>query len=90
MELQYPLYKESTLLTLYRNRFAVGSLDLDYAFRKTGELRLGYEGGYQHLSPQIGYAAQLPIVSGATGDVKLQYSLNKLDDKNCTAQWRNR
>ena len=77
---QYPLYKESSLLALYRNRLLGGGLDLGYAFGRTGELRLGYEGGYQHLSPQIGNVAELPTVSGATGDVKLQYSLNKLDE----------
>ncbi len=77
---QYPLYKGSTLLALYRNRVALGHLDLGYGFGRTGELRLGYEGGYEHLSPQIGNDAELPTVSGATGDVKLQYSLNKLDD----------
>lgn len=77
---QYPVYKESTLLALYRNRVALGNLDLGYAFGRTGEVRLGYEGGYQHLSPQIGNVAVLPNVSGATGDVKLQYLLNRLDD----------
>jgi NTE family protein len=77
---QYPLYSGSTLLALYRNRLALGGLDLGYAFGRTGELRLGYEGGYQHLSPQIGNDAELPTVSGATGDVNLQYSLDKLDD----------
>jgi NTE family protein len=78
--LQYPVYKGSTLLALYRNRLTVGSLDLGYGFGRTGELRLGYEGGYQHLSPQIGNDAELQTVSGARGDVKLQYSLNRLDD----------
>jgi len=77
---QYPLYKESTLLALYRNRLLVGGFDLGYAFGRTGELRLGYEGGYQHLSPQVGNVAELPTVSGGTGNVRLQYSLNKLDD----------
>jgi len=77
---QYPLYKESTLLALYRHRLVGGGFDLGYAFGRTSELRLGYEGGYKHLSPQIGNVAELPTVSGATGDVKLQYSLNKLDD----------
>lgn len=77
---QYPVYKGSSLLALYRNRLAAGNLDLGYAFGRTGEVRLGYEGGYQHLSPQIGNQAELPNVSGATGDVKLQYLLNRLDD----------
>ena len=77
---QYPLYKGSSLLALYRNGLAVGNLDLGYEFGRTGEIRLGYEGGYQHLSPQIGNVAELPKVSGATGDVKLQYLLDRLDD----------
>ena len=77
---QYPLYKGSSLLALYRNRMTGGAVDFGYAFGRIGELRLGYEGGYQHLSPQIGNVAELPNVSGGTGDVRLQYSLNRLDD----------
>jgi len=77
---QYPLYNGSSLLALYRNRTSLGGLDLGHVFGRTGELRLGYEGGYQHLSPQIGNDARLPTVSGTTGDVKLQYSLDRLDE----------
>jgi NTE family protein len=76
----YPLYFKRDLLALYRNRLAGGGIDVGYGFGRTGELRLGYEGGYQHLSPQIGNATELPTVPGATGDVRLQYSLNTLDD----------
>ena len=47
---------------------------MGYAFGRTGELRLGYEGGYQHLSPQIGNEAELPTVSGATGDATLLHA----------------
>lgn len=78
--IQFPLYNQSNLLALYRNRLTVGGLDLGYGFGRTGELRLGYEGGYQHLSPQIGNDTRLPTVSGTTADVSLQYSLNKLDE----------
>lgn len=77
---QFPLYNGSTLVALYRNRYAIGGLDFGYAFGRTGELRLGYEGGYQHLSPQIGNSQELPTVSGATGDVRLQYQLNAVDE----------
>src|SRR5262249_36591858 len=77
---QFPLYKGSTLLAQYRNRVAVGAVDFGRAFGRIGELRLGYEGGYQHLTPQIGSVDELPTVSGTTGDVKLQYSLDRLDD----------
>jgi NTE family protein len=76
----YPVFNESTLLAVYRNREALGGLDFGYAFGGTGELRVGYEGGYQKLKPQIGDTNILPIVSGATGDVKLQYTLLTLND----------
>jgi NTE family protein len=76
----YPIYNGSTLLTLYRNRTVLGGLDVGYTFGRSGELRLGYEGGYQHLSPQIGNSEVLPTVSGATGDTKIQYTLDMLDD----------
>jgi NTE family protein len=76
----YPVFNESTLLTIYRNREALGGLDFGYAFGSTGELRLGYEGGYKKLKPQIGHTDVLPTVSGATGDVRLQYTLITLDD----------
>ena len=77
---QYPVYNGSNLLALYRNRKSVGGLDLGYSLGRTSELRLGYEGGNQRLSPQIGNDVRLPTVSGTTGDVNLQYSLNRLDE----------
>lgn len=77
---QFPLYRESTLLALFRSRVAVGDLDFGYAMGRTGEVRFGYEGGYQRLSPHIGNDAVLPTVSGATGAAKLQYTLDTLDD----------
>jgi NTE family protein len=77
--IQYPLFSGDTLLALYRNREALGGLDLGYAFGRTGELRLGYEGGYRKLTPQIGNSSQLPTVSGVTQDVRLQVVFNTLD-----------
>jgi len=79
---QFPLYNGNTLAALYRNRQVLGGLDLGYEFGRTGELRLGYEGGYRHLSAEIGAAfggTELPTISGVTGDVRLQYTLNTLD-----------
>jgi NTE family protein len=76
---QYPLYQSDTLLALYRNRSVLGGLDLGYIFGRRGELRLGYEGGYQRFSPQVG-VKELPTVSGATGDVRLQYALVTVDN----------
>jgi NTE family protein len=76
---QFPLFSGNDFLALYRNRMALGGLDVGYAFGKTGELRFGYEGGYEQLKPQIGRTSELPTVAGPTGDVRLQYILDTLD-----------
>ena len=47
---QYPLYNGNTLFFLYRNRTALGGVDVGYGFGRTGELRLGYEGGSTPLT----------------------------------------
>jgi NTE family protein len=74
------VYNGNTLTATYRTRQALGGLDVGYGFGTTGELRLGYEGGYEKLSPQIGNSTVLPTVSGGTGDVRLQYQVNTLDN----------
>ena len=77
---QQYVYNNNTWLATYRNRQVLGGLDVGYGFGTTGELRVGYEGGYEKLSPQIGNSSVLPTVSGGTGDVRLQYQLNTLDN----------
>lgn len=77
---QYPVYDGNNLVSVYRNRTIIGGLDFGYAFGRTGELRLGYEGGYQRFSPQVGSIKELPTVSGGTGDVRLQYTFQTVDD----------
>jgi len=74
------VYSGSNLVADYRERVVGGGLDLGYGFGRTGELRLGYEGGYEHLSRTIGNPTALPVISGGTGDVRLQYVLDTLDD----------
>jgi NTE family protein len=74
------VYSGDTEIATYRNRQIVGGFDVGYQFGTSGELRLGYEGGYEKLSPQIGNSAVLPTVSGPTGDARLQYQLNTLDN----------
>jgi len=76
---QYPLFNGNNLFALYRNREALGGLDLGYEFGRTGELRFGYEGGWQSLKPEIGNTSELPTISGPTGDFRLQYTLDTLD-----------
>jgi NTE family protein len=77
---QFNVYSSNTLLASYRIRQALGGLDTGYAFGRTGEFRLGYEGGYEHATPVIGNIPALPTNSGTTGDVRIQYQLNTLDD----------
>jgi NTE family protein len=74
------VYNANTLIATYRTRQVLGGMDVGYGFGSTGELRVGYEGGYEKLSPKIGNSAVLPTVSGTTGDIRLQYQLNTLDD----------
>ena len=74
------LYNENTLVASYRTRQVLGGVDVGYGFGNTGELRFGYEGGYEKLSPEIGNSSVLPTVSAPTGDVRLQFQLNTLDN----------
>jgi NTE family protein len=74
------IYSDQTLLATYRQRLAGGGVDAGYAFGRTGELRLGYEGAYERLSPIIGNSAVLPTVSGQIGDVRAQYQLEDTDN----------
>jgi len=74
---QLNIYSGNTLQASYRLREFLGGIDTGYAFGRTGELRLGYEGGYQKIYPEIGNVPTLPTTSGATGDVRIQYQLTK-------------
>jgi NTE family protein len=76
---QLNIYSGSDLLASYRLRQALGGLDAGYGFGRVAEFRLGYEGGYERLSPEIGNIPTLPTTSGATGDFRIQYQLTTLD-----------
>ena len=75
---EYNIYSRNDLVAGYRRRQAGGGLDVGYEVGRIGELRLGYEGGEERLSRQIGVPI-LPTVSGATGNARLQFLLNTLD-----------
>jgi NTE family protein len=77
---QLNVYSGNTLQASYRLRQALGGLDTGYGFGRSGEFRLGYEGGYEKVSPEIGNVPTLPTTSGTTGDARIQYQLNTLDD----------
>jgi NTE family protein len=77
---QFNIYSSNTQVASYRIRQALGGLDAGYSFGKTGEFRLGYEGGYEKATPEIGNVPTFPTTSGTTGDARIQYQLNTLDD----------
>jgi NTE family protein len=77
---QVNLFNENTLIASYRLRQVLGGADVGYGFGNTGEFRFGYEGGYEKTFPEIGNSAVFPTVSGGTGDVRVQYQLNTLDN----------
>jgi len=73
------LYDNNQLVSTYRRAVGGGGIDLGYQFGITGELRVGYEGGWEKFDREIG-PSQLPTFSGAYGNVKLQFKLDRLDD----------
>jgi NTE family protein len=74
------LYDENKLTAIYRQTNLGGAVDFGYEFGNTGELRVGYEGGWKRFDPQIGNQKELPTLSGAYGDTRLQYKLIRVDD----------
>jgi NTE family protein len=77
---QYNVYSGSTLEASYRIRQALGGLDIGYTFGRIAEFRLGYEGGWERLSPEIGIIPDLPTTSGPTGDARIQFQVTTLDN----------
>jgi NTE family protein len=77
---QLNVYSGNTLQASYRLRQALGGLDTGYGFGRIAEFRLGYEGGYEKVSPEVGNVSTLPTTSGTTGDARIQFQLNTLDD----------
>jgi NTE family protein len=76
-----PLYvfDNNKLVSIYRETNLGGAADVGYQFGTTGELRVGYEGGWEHFTPEIGNPKELPTFSGAYGITRLQYKLDRLD-----------
>jgi NTE family protein len=74
------IYDNNKLLSIYRRNTGGGGLDVGYQFGTTGELRVGYEGGWERFARQIGNPNELPSVSGTFGDARIQYKLDRLDN----------
>ena len=74
------IYDNNKLLSIYRRNMGGGGVDVGYQFGTTGELRLGYEGGWESFTRQIGNPNELPSISGVFGDTRIQYKLDRLDN----------
>jgi NTE family protein len=74
------IYNDNKLISTYRRTNAGGGLDVGYQFGRTGELRVGYEGGWENFTPEVGNRSELPSLSGGYGDTRIQYKLDRLDD----------
>jgi len=74
------IYDNNQLISTYRRSTVGGGVDVGYQFGRTGELRVGYEGGWQDFERQIGNPNELPSFSGGYGATKVQYKLDRLDD----------
>jgi NTE family protein len=74
------LYDDNNLVSIYRRTTAGSGIDVGYQFGTTGELRAGYEGGWQRFAPEVGNVNELPSFSGGYGNVRIQYKLDRLDD----------
>jgi NTE family protein len=74
------LYDDNKLVSIYRRTDIGGAVDAGYQFGTTGELRVGYDGGWEKFSRQIGNPNELPSFSGAYGGADIQYKLDRLDD----------
>jgi len=74
------IYDNNQLVSTYRRSTLGGGIDVGYQFGNTGELRVGYEGGWQDFERQVGNPNELPSFSGGYGVSKLQYKLDRLND----------
>ena len=74
------IYDNNQLVSTYRRSNVGGGVDVGYQFGRTGELRIGYEGGWEDFERQVGNPKELPSVSGGYGASRVQYKLDRLDD----------
>lgn len=75
----FNVYQTNRLVGQYRDRKTGGGMEVGYAFGRSGELRLGYEAGYQKVSEDLG-APVAPAVRGRFGFTSLRYRLDRFDD----------
>lgn len=71
-------YKGSDLTAEYRDRIAGGQFDFGFVPTRDSEVRIGYQAGYEKLSPTVG---SLPFgtLEGRTGKTSFRYNLDRRD-----------
>ena len=73
-------YDNNELVSTYRKNFGGGGLDFGYMFGNVGELRFGYEGGWESFQRQVGNPQELPSLSGGYAAARILYRMDRLDD----------
>jgi NTE family protein len=73
------IYEENSEIAVFRQGTAGGGVDFGRIFGRTGELRVGYEGGWQRYQRQSGDPT-LPNFSGGYGDIRIRYQMDRLDE----------
>jgi NTE family protein len=73
------LYSATDFLAEYKVNQGGGGLDLGYSINRFSEIRLGYEAGYEKIYRYVG-SPLLPTVSGRTGEARIRYALDRLDN----------
>jgi len=74
-------YNENSLIAEYRTKTLGGGIDVGDDFNASSELRIGYEGAYFKLYPNVVDPASLPThASGPEGDTHVRYVYDHLDD----------
>lgn len=74
------IYDDNKLTATYRRTLVGAGADVGYQFGTTGEVRVGYEGGWEKFYQQIGNANELPSFSGTYGNARMEYRLDRLDN----------
>jgi NTE family protein len=74
------IYDDNKLAATYRRTLLGAGIDVGYQFGTTGELRVGFEGGWEKFQQQIGNANELPSFTSTYGNTRMEYRLDRLDN----------
>jgi NTE family protein len=77
---EFNIFQKTNLIAQYRRAQDGGGLDIGRQFGTTGELRVGYEGGWEHFVPAVGDPTLFPTLSGTYAGALIQYRFDRLDN----------